>query len=585
MSKKKKRDQAYLSRRTVLKGLGATTAVATASQVAPTPAQAQEDEYDGPAMRSPKTKTTQRQAPQSTPSLAVIALNRMGFGPRPGDVASFNALGNNDNARLQAYVDQQLNPDSIDDSAFEAMVAAEGFATIDKSLNDLWVDHYLNYVNSRPPEYTNSTWSWRNISIDDAERLTFDRALHSKRQLQEVLADFWHNHFNVYGHDFTIRTIFMHYDREVIRKNMLGNFRQMLEDVAKSTAMLYYLDNRSNSGGTPNENYARELFELHTMGAENYLGTLPQASVPTDSNGLPIAYVDDDVYGATTCFTGWQVDTSTGEFFYDSSDHFPNQKIVFGTVIPANQAPLKDGQDVLDMLASHPGTARYVCRKLCRRLISDNPSESTVQAAADVFLAQKDAADQLKQVVRVILLSDEFKTTWGEKIKRPFEAIVSGLRGIGSDYWISRYPFSNSESDLHGSFFSSYDDIGQCLFNWQAPTGYPDTRDDWNGTVSLLQRWRMFNWMFDWWDGSQFVIDVVAMTPTTNPTANALVDYWVNRILNRSMDAADREQIVDFMAQGRNPDFDLPLETDVDTQDRVQMMVSLILNSPDFQWR
>jgi uncharacterized protein (DUF1800 family) len=245
-----------------------------------------------------------------------------------------------------------------------------------------------------------------------------------------MLADFWHNHFNVRGWDGDIAPIFVHYDRDVIRKNLLGNFRTMLEDVAKSTAMLYFLDNRSNTGARPNENYARELFELHTMGAENYKGEFPQEQVPV-SNGWPVAYVDADVYGATTCFTGWT--TVDGLFQIDPNDHFPNQKVVFGRVIPANQTAEKDGRDVLDMLAQHPGTGRYVCRKLCRRFISDNPPERIVNEAAALFTAKWQAPDQLKQVVRLILLSPEFRSSWGQKIKRPFEVAVSALRSLNPD--------------------------------------------------------------------------------------------------------------------------------------------------------
>ena len=146
---------------------------------------------------------------------------------------------------------------------------------------------------------------------------------------------------------------------------MLGNFRTMLDAVAKSPAMLYYLDNQSNSGGNPNENYARELFELHTLGAENYLGVVPLIindngsythPAPKDAEGKPLFYVDADVYGATTCFTGWRYNTDTGLFQFDDKAHFPYQKVVLGRLIPEAQG-VKDGSDVLDMLAKHAGTA------------------------------------------------------------------------------------------------------------------------------------------------------------------------------------------------------------------------------------
>jgi uncharacterized protein (DUF1800 family) len=321
------------------------------------------------------------------------------------------------------------------------------------------------------------------------------------------------------------------------------------------------------------------------MGAENYLGVLPQDQVP-DENGQPVAYVDDDVYGATTCFTGWTLNETTGEFLYDPNKHFPNQKVVFGRIIPANQAEMKDGRDVFEMLVAHPGTGRFIARKLCRRLISDDPPARIVEQAAAIFTANKGAADQLKKVVQTILLSDEFKTTWGQKIKRPFDFITSALRGIGSSFWLSALPYDSMAADDVRDFLSYYNRIGQPLFAWRPPTGYSDLKEDWSGTVPLVQRWRMSNWLLDWNSNSTYFINILGMTPSDRRTPNELADFWINRILSRPMDnTADRQEIVDFMAQGKNPDFDLPLDTDVDTQHRLRMMVSLILNSPDFQWR
>ncbi len=526
------------------------------------------------AMRSPENRrVVSATAAPPLPPLSTIALNRMGFGPRPGDVDAFNALGGNDDARLAAYVAQQLNPDSIDDSVFESRVAAAGFQTLNKSLTQLWADHI-----AADPDY-----SYRMLPIKEVEVMAFNRAIHSKRQLLEVLADFWHNHFNVYGWDYEIGPVFVHYDRDVIRAHALGNFRQMLEAVAKSPAMLVYLNNRTNSGGNPNENFARELFELHTMGAENYMGVMHQSSVPRDGNGKPVAYVDEDVYGATTCFTGWRINETTGEFFYDSTMHFNYQKVVFGEIIPPDQPPEKDGKDVLDMLIAHPGTGRYIARKLCRRFISDTPPDDLVNAAGAVFTAQRDAPDQLKQVLEVILLSDAFKSTWGEKIKRPFEFAVSVLRALDADH------FFTVEGEPTDDFFWLYQAMGQELFYMHVPTGYPDEKEDWTGSGSILFRWRLANWLVD--DSkdmgatNEYWADVVSQTPSNVRSPNALVDFWIHRLLGRSIDSASRQIVVDFMAQGRNPNFDLPLDTDEDVQERLRSMVGLIFNSPDFQWR
>lgn len=269
-----------------------------------------------------------------------------------------SALGATPEARLQAYVDQQLNPQAIVDSDCDARLAAAGFNTLGKTLEQLWADHVVN----------NDDWSYRMLPFTETEKTTFIRAVYSKRQLFEVLADFWHNHFNVYGWHYYVGPVFVHYDRDVIRANMLGNFRAMLEQAARSTAMLFYLDNYINQAGGFNENFARELLELHTLGAENYLGVMDPFQVPVGDDGIAIGYVDNDVYEAARSFTGWRVDYSTwepgvgqsGAFLYYPPWHDRANKFFMHQYIPADQADMKDGQDVLDIIAHHPGTARFI---------------------------------------------------------------------------------------------------------------------------------------------------------------------------------------------------------------------------------
>lgn len=525
-----------------------------------------------PRMRSTTARSIADGAMPTLPPLSIIALNRMGFGPRPGDLDAFNALGATPEACLTAYIEQQLYPQTIDDSACDAIISTYGFTTLGKSQTQLWAEHV-----KKP----NLPYGERIQPVEETRKVAFLRALHSRRQLNEVLADHWHNHFNIFGWDSWTAPMFVHYDRDVIRANMLGNFRTMLEAVATSPAMLYYLDNQSNSGGNPNENYARELFELHAMGAENYLGVVPliinngnyEHPAPKDSNGKPLLYVDDDVYGATTCFTGWRVNSDTGLFEFDANAHFPYQKLVLGRLIPAAQG-IKDGRDVLDILARHPMAARYICRRLCRRLIQDEPPERIVQAAADVFMANLDAPDQLRQVTRTILLSPEFRTTWGEKIKRPFEYVVSLLRAAEADF------------TPDNGFFWTYEAMGQPLFAWSPPNGYPDDKATWSSTMPMLQRWRVCNTMIDWKYGGEGAnkdnYRLNFETPAGIKTPHAVVDYWTNRILGQPLAASERQPIVDFMANGRNPNFDLP---DKELTDRLRYMIALIFMVPSFQWR
>jgi uncharacterized protein (DUF1800 family) len=566
---------AALDRRHLFVGTGAVMLAAAVTQLStPQPATAQEAAPQ-PALRSPHNAVhAAAGGPPALPPLAVIALNRMGFGPRPGDVAAFNALADTPEKALEVYVDQQLNPAAIDDSACDARIASYQYQTLGKSLAQLWADHVRK---------EGISWEERILPMRETEQATFLRAIYSKRQLVEVLADHWHNHFNVYGRDYWTAPVWVHYDRDVIRAHLLGNFRAMVQAVAQSPAMLYYLDNQSNSGGNPNENYARELFELHTLGAENYFGVKPLTvgpdggfvhPAPKDENGRPLLYIDEDVYGATTCFTGWRVNSDTGAFAFDAAAHFPYQKIVLGQAIPAAQG-IQDGHDVLDLLARHPGTARHICRKLCRRLISDHPPESIVEAAAAVFLANLDASDQLKRVVRTILLSEEFRTTWGEKIKRPFEYAVSLLRAAEADF-----------APDDGNFRWMYAQTGQELFSWNPPNGYPDFKEPWSGTMPILQRWRLCNWLMEWKYGGDGPNKDDRRLPLPHPanvnTATACVNYWANRLLGRPLPEHERTAIIDFMAQGRQPDATLPAE---EIADRVRHMIALIFMSPSFQWR
>ncbi len=506
---------------------------------------------------------------EATPDVAVIALNRMAFGPRPGDLEAFRALGVTQQAQLQAYVEQQLHPESIDDSALQARIDAQGFITLNKTLQQLWADH-MRYEGD--DYHVHILPAWETMAV------TWLRALYSRRQLQETLVDFWHNHFNVYGWQWEVAPVLVHYDRDVIRPHALGNFREMLEAVATSTAMLYYLDNFINSRAGPNENYARELLELHTLGAENYLGVREQSSVPGFENGEPIGYVDEDVYEATRCLTGWRVNDNdweegvqdNGTFLYYDEWHDRFQKTFLGHHIPSDQAPMKDGRDVLDLLAAHPGVGRFIARKLARRYISDNPPADVVAAAAEVFTAQKDAPDQLRQTLRVILLSDAFRQTWGQKVKRPFEFTASALRAIGANV-----------SQISDAFTWLYWQMGQPMFGHTTPDGYSDVREDWLTTHGLLQRWRMSGAIINNWI-DEISYDLLGVTPTDVRSPNALADFWIQRILGRSIAQEHRDQIASFIAQGRNPAYDLPPQQ---IEERLPSMVQLILMSPEFQLR
>lgn len=580
-------------RRTFLKAAGLTALAATHKTGV---AQDKSVPGDTPAMyRVEEEAPDNLQTLVALPPPGVLAWNRMAFGPRPGDIAAFNALGGSEMERLSAFVDQQLAPDLIDDSDLESRLADTAYRTLNKSLTQLWTEHYRADV----------SWSERIRPSRETLFATLTRAVYSKRQLVEVLADFWHNHFNVYGYETPTASLMVHYDRDVIRPHLLGNFRDMLEANAKSPVMLYYLDNYTSSDDGPNENYARELLELHTMGAENYLGIIPQWEVPLDSEGRPVAYVDGDVLEVARCFTGWTVsnghwsdptDMDTGEFFYRDFWHDRFQKYVLGEFIPADQDAMEDGLRVLDMLAEHPATARYICRKLCRRFISDNPPETLVQSAAEIFHANWESPDQIALTVRHILLSPQFATTWGEKIKRPTETIVSAMRACEAEFTLDA-----DDSDSN-SIRWQMEQTGHLLFNWVPPNGYPDERPIWQGSSPLVMSWRIINWLLRRTDDyGTFKLDVVTTTidlvPVDQRTPRIIAQFWFQRILGYLPDNSQVDKAAAFLQRPDaydvgDPSWDLDTPVDLATDDwphywqsGLRTLVAMLLMTPEFLQR
>jgi uncharacterized protein (DUF1800 family) len=567
---------------------------------------------------------------------AAMVLGRMAFGPKPGtpvSIAAFEALGADDDARLEAFVDQQLNPAAIVDTDADARLADPAFSTLNKTLAQQWLDHK---VNGSP---SGGTYT-RDYPIREIERAVFVRAIYSNRQLLEVMADFWHNHFNVFGYDFYAQSTFSDWDKRVIRGNALGNFRTMLEETSRHPAMLYYLDNFINRVAGPNENYAREMIELHTLGAENYLGVLQQAEVPLipvgePGEGWPVGYVDADVYEATRVMTGWKVNdggsnsmADDGSHYYLDSWHDRFQKNVLGVFFPANTNGTAEVPALLDRLAYHPGTARHIAGKLARRLISDDPPQEVIDFAARVFWDNRMEADQISQTVRAILLYTGVDdpdvgqfvpgcfrdiANQGGKLKRPFEAIVSALRACSVNFTIRR---GDGESD---SFMSRVDRTNQRPFRWRPPDGYPDFRQYWENTASLVQTWRTIDWALDENSGSTTEAELIPLIAITEAelgtdrslhTPNNLANFWMTRIYGWSPDNVNgwrgtelHTKIAKFMRRDRNGvsywEGDAGIGTGgtgntdgIETngsphywRSRLRGMVALILSSPVFMQR
>jgi uncharacterized protein (DUF1800 family) len=518
---------------------------------------------------------------------AVRVLNNMTFGATAASIAEFNALGANDTARLTAFVDQQLNPAAINDSALDTRLSTAGYTTLSKSLSQLWADHVA----------PDPVWEIRMRPAWEVQRSALTRAVYSKRQLQEVMVGFWHNHFNVTVNDFSIGPVSMHYNRDVIRANALGNFRTMLEAVAQSTAMMYYLDNASNTRSGPNENFARELLELHTLGAENYLGFVDPFQVPPapEDPAYPIGYTDVDVYETAAAFTGWSVKDGhwqyptedDGTFVYRQAWHDAGPKFVLGKFLNPEQPAMKDGRDILDRLASHPRAAKFVCKKLIRRFVADKPDAALVDSAAAIFRQNWQNPNQIQLTLRHILLSNAFANAWGQKHRRPFELAAAALRALGSD-WTPRVGDAKSDEMMWRLGFT-----GNAPYEWPAPNGYPDVAVAWSGSNSYAMSWKLLNWITETNDAGVPTMAPILATTRANVaswTANNLVDFWCQRILGYIPVSSRRQILVSFMAQNGAA---TEVIADTDTwaasnpkahynQQRLRSMVALILLSPEF---
>jgi uncharacterized protein (DUF1800 family) len=503
-------------------------------------------------------------------------LNRLGFGARSGDVEKVKAIG------IQKYIDQQLDPASIDDTIADAkvknldifgMTTAELFA---KYPNPGALLQQLEGRNRNQPNAQNNSQNPDQMTQDEQRERRqkiaelyqkYDlkpagqivpqivsnrvlRAVYSERQLQEVMVDFWQNHFNVFAGKAAVRWYIPSYERDVLRKNALGNFKDLVVGTAQHPAMLFYLDNfesvspnaqaagnnqnaqrlqqivrnggqinsrvreqiRQRTGATDaqidqrlkemrdnpqaaqqrqrrgiNENYARELMELHTLGVDG-------------------GYAQKDIIEVAKCFTGWTIadprgyrraaaatikgtedrrmdrlqrlqgvpeTVESGQFYFNSRWHEGGAKTVLGQKV--DEGGIKDGLKVIDMLVAHPSTAKFIAKKLAVKFVSDTPSDKLVGRVAEAFTKSK---GDIKTTLKALFSDREFFAVenYRAKIKSPFELAVSSIRALGAD------------TNASPAMLAMLNKLGEVPYAYQAPTGYPDTAEDWVNTGALLER-------------------------------------------------------------------------------------------------
>ena len=380
-------------------------------------------------------------------------LNRAAFGPRPGDYERVRKLGPTPEQAADVYLERQLNPEQIDDE--DAEYAVRRFETLAEPLGELF-------------EYQEE------LLQHELMRGTLTRAVESERQLYEVMVQFWSDHFSIDPSKGDCKWLKVADDREVIRKHALGKFPEMLRASALSPAMLWYLDGRVNRreimAQKPNENYARELLELHTLGVHG-------------------GYTQKDVMEVARCLTGWTVRSKDekpyfqiGKVEFKLAEHDCDRKQVLGHEIPALTNDLDPGQReefgrmeldrVLEIVVNHPATAHHLSTKLCQRFIADEPPVAAVETVATAFTQSK---GDIRDTLRALFAMDEFREQRGNKFKRPFHYVVSALRGTGAR--------TNAGMEI----IDYLQRMGHAPFNYPTPDGYPEPAAPWMGT--LLWRW------------------------------------------------------------------------------------------------
>ncbi len=420
----------------------------------------------------------------------IQALNRLTFGARPGDVQKVRAIG------LDKWIDLQLHPEKINNSSLDQF--ASRYDVLNQNQNDL-LGRFAQARRERQMAKRNRADSAQ-ITREDRmalqqyglERRKFmgqlqservARAVASERQLEEVMTDFWLNHFNVFAGKGPPQPYYLvEYERDVIRPNALGNFRDLLGAVAKSPAMLFYLDNARSMADSSrprltgqgrngmlqrrlqqargtglNENYGRELLELHTLGVDG-------------------GYTQQDVLNVARALTGWTIKppAAGGGFIFRPEVHDAGEKIVLGRKLAAGRG-MEDGEDVLDIVARSSATARYIATKLVRRFVADDPPQALVNDAAAVFLKTK---GDIREVVRTIITSNELysQRAFRSKVKSPFEVVVSAMRAL------------NAQPDPTPRTAQAIAFLGQPIYGHQAPNGYPESGDAWMNTGAILNR-------------------------------------------------------------------------------------------------
>ncbi len=535
-------------RRTVTAMAGPTaTTAATATPIATATPSAS-------ATATPTPTPSPTPVPTPAPSKDLL-LQRLTFGPEAAMVAELEEMG------PAAWLSAQLNPSSIDDSAVDG-----------------WLTGYTTLTST-------NAQNWALLQVDGGEKQVIGELMHhaliravfSRRQVYEMLCDFWHNHLNVHLFaNWSYRHLATEYDRAVIRPHALGRFADLLQASAKAPAMLVYLDNtrsNANSSAGVNENYGRELLELHTLGI-------------IDGGQV---YSEVDVRNCALVLSGWRVDEAADAdvFQFRQSWHWRGAVSILGGAwsrpdrTGASDATLlADGESLLDFLAHHPRTAQYLATKLARRFVSDTPPAGLVNQLASVYLANDTA---IAPVMAALVDSDEFALSAGAKVRRGFETVTSYLRA--TDAAVAIDPVGPAAEALHS--LSWYEGVlerhGQRLFSWPTPDGYPDTSAEWLSSDAMLRRWETAGLLAHNELADGIVVDLPALLPTPLPsTMGQMLDAYVERLTGSAAAPGEITALAAFIGVDAA---DPASTTPFDDPNLLADCTALILARPSFQYR
>lgn len=575
-----------------------------------------------------KDKAKSSQSAQQTKSLseeqkAIHLLDRISFGARPGDIEQLLKLG------WGKYLDAQLHPERIPDQAVdEKLKNIESIHLSNAELARYYpppqvIQQALKSKGMETPEFANGANTppgqtaqaqqeqmtrrrqaqkvLKEMGYKQPQQVALElqqakilRAVYSEKQLQEVMTDFWFNHFNVFLQKGADRVLTTSYERDVIRPHVFSKFEELLKATAESPAMLFYLDNWQSAapnaqvlarrekalqrlemrqrrlGGNRgaadeqmqtmlnnqgkikkaprglNENYAREIMELHTLGVDG-------------------GYTQKDVQEVARCFTGWTLRNprAGAEFIFNPNIHDDGEKTVLGKKIPAGGGQ-KDGYAVIHLLATHPSTAKFISTKLARKFVNDHPPQSLVDRMAQTF--QKTDGD-IREVLRTMFNSPEFfaAENYRAKIKTPFEMTVSAVRAVGAE--------TNGGPQFHRWIAQ----MGEALFMAQPPTGYADVAENWVNAGALLQRMNFALALAgNRIPGTRVNLNGLASEANALPAAQ-LVDRYAKLLLRGELSPQSRATIDKSLSEQTVAMNDKSSNTDV------AKIVGLILGSPEFQ--